>query len=165
MCIQVVHDQYDLLNIRVHDIYKILNLLCPVYCGTMLPDTDVMHATERFHKSEYTTGSVPGVFGIHLFVIARTHRPRLSGFSKQLIWLFVHANYWNLRVIGEFIYVQNVLHTCYEFRICFRWETPVLAFVRSKPVFLRDLRIASRLIGSSRTTFSSSSNNRIVHLL
>ena len=52
MSIQIIHHKYDLFGIRIHNIYKIFDLLCPVNSCTMFPDTYMMNTTERFHKSK-----------------------------------------------------------------------------------------------------------------
>ena len=52
----------------------------------------------------------------------------------------------------------------YEFRVFFCGDAPVVVFVRSKFVFFKALRIASRLTGVSRTIFAFSSRSRMVHL-
>ena len=57
-------------------------------------------------------------------------------------------------LVVNFINIKNVFHTCYKFCICFVWKAPVLAAVRSKPIFFKVLRIASRLIGSSNSIFA-----------
>ena len=165
MRIQIIHNQYYFLGIRIHNINKITDFFCPVQCCSMLTDTYMMYPGKRLNKSKNAASPISDILLIDFFVISRTHRPGIPCFAKQLIWLFIHTHNRNLRIIGEFVYIQYIFHIRYEFRICFCWDTPVLSSVRFKPNYFRVLRIASLLIGSSSTTFNSSSSNRIVHLL
>lgn len=52
MRIQVVHNQDDFLDIRIHDINKILDFFGPIQRCSVFPDTHMMCAAKRFNESE-----------------------------------------------------------------------------------------------------------------
>lgn len=66
MGIQVVHDEYALVTIRVTDIHKIPALLSPVNRSTVFPDTYMPHATQRLHEYKYAAGTAAHILGINL---------------------------------------------------------------------------------------------------
>lgn len=154
MRVQIIHYQNNLFSIGIHDIRQILYFLCPVFCCAVFPYTYMVHSSKWFDKGKDASYSVTAIFRIHLFVVPWTHSPRISHLAQQLVRLFIHTDYWNCRIIRHFINVKDVFHTRYKFCVCFVWEAPVLAAVRSKPVFFKVLRIASRLIGSSNSIFA-----------
>ena len=163
MGIEVVHYKNDLFGIRVHDIHKVLNFLRPVNGCTMFPYTYMMCPAKWFYKSKYADRSISGIFGIRFTVIPGNHWQGLPGFAQKLVRLFIHADNRVLLVIRKLIYIKDILHAGYEFRVFFCRDTPVVVFVRSKFVFFNAFLIASLLTGVSRMTFDSFSSRRIVH--
>lgn len=162
MGIEVVHYKDDFLSIRVHDIHEIFDLLRPVDGCTVLPHAYMVRPAKRLHKSKYADCSISDVFGIRFAVAPRYHRQGLPGLAQKLVRLFIHADNGTLWVIRKLIYIKDILHTGYEFRVFFCRDAPVVVFVRSKFVFFNAFRIASLLTGVSRMTLASSSSRRIV---
>lgn len=162
MGIQVVHDKYDLIPARIADIHKILDLFSPVNCCTVFSHAYMAHSAQRLHKYKNATGTIPNIFTVNFLSIPWTHRQRLSALPVQLIWLFIHANYGNCRIIWHFINIQDILHAGYEFCIFFERDTPVGIFVRSKLVFFSAWHMASFPMGTSSSTRAFSSKSRSV---
>lgn len=162
MGIEVIHYKDDPFSIRVHDIHKVLDLLCPVKSRPMLMDTGMVPASKRLDKRKDAAGAVPHIFGIHFLNVAWTHRQGVSGIVQQLVWFFVHAHDRMLRVIWELVDIKNILHACYEFGIPLFGDTPVFASVRLKPVFFNALPMAFFPTGVSSATLASSSSRRNV---
>lgn len=65
MGVEVVHDKYDPVTVRIVCIYQIPDLLSPIKCGTVLPDTYMPHSTQGFHKYKDTTCAIAHIFGIN----------------------------------------------------------------------------------------------------
>ena len=165
MSVEIIHNKNYLPNIRVHLVNEIFDLLSPVHCGAMLSDTYMVASAKWLYESKYTAGSIANIFGVNFFIVSRTHCPGVTYFTEKLIWLFIHTDNRAKGIIGQLVSIKDLLHSSNEFRIRYVWDTPVFTSVRSKPVFFRARRMASRLIGSSRIIFISSSRSRIVHLL
>ena len=83
-------------------------------------------------------------------------------FEKRFCWISNSMDRVS-GVIGKLIYIKDILHACYEFRVFFCRDAPVVVFLRSKFVSFNAFRIASLLTGISRITLDSSSSRRIVH--
>ena len=164
MRVEIVHYKDDLFGIWVHDIHQIPDLLCPVHCSTVFPHAYMVCSAERLYKSKYADSPVADILRIRFPVTSGTHWQGFPGIPKKLVRFFIHAHDRTLCIIRELIYVKDILHARYEFRVFFDWDAPVFVFVRSKFVFFKALRIASLLTGVSRITLDSSSNKRIVHL-
>ena len=92
---------------------------------TVLPHAYMVCPAKRIHKSKYADSSISDVFGICFAVVLWNHRQRL----------FIHADYRTLGVIRKLLYIKDILHTDYEFRVFFCRDAPVIVFVRSKFVF------------------------------
>ena len=67
MGIEIIHYKDDPFSIRVHDIHKVLDLLCPVKSRPMLMDTGMVPASKRLDKRKDAAGAVPHIFGIHQY--------------------------------------------------------------------------------------------------
>ena len=126
MGVQVVHDKGYFLDVRVHDVHKVLDLMRPVIGRSVLKRTYMMPSTERFHKGEDATRPVPYVFGVNLLVVAGPHRPGFSRLSQQLIRLLVHADNGPGWVVWPFVDIEYVFHVSYEVRIRLRGKAPVV---------------------------------------
>ena len=122
------------------------------------------HTTQRLYKHKYAAGTFPDIFRIGLLSIPRTRRQWFPGFVCQLVRFFIHAHYWNSRVIRHLIDVQDILHTGYEFGVFFCRDTPVVVFVRLEFIFLSTLRMVSLLMGVSSSTRDFSSSSFSIHL-
>ena len=107
--------------------------------------------------------SIAHVFRVDLPVVSRAHCPRFARFTKQLIWLLVHAYDRPCRVVRPFVDIEHVFHVRYKVGICPRRKAPVVGAVRSQLVFFNVLRMASRLTGVSSSIFMRSSSSRMVH--
>ena len=162
MCVQVVHDKYDLITVGIADIHKIPDLISPVNCCTVCAHAYMAHAAQRLYECKNAAGAVPDIFRIGFPGIPRTHGQWLPDLPKQLIWFFIHAYHGNCRIIWHFINIQNILHAGYEFRIFFGRDAPVGILVRSKFIFFSARRIASFPIGTSSSTRAFTSNSRRV---
>lgn len=136
MGIQVVHDKYDLITVKIADIHKIPDLLRPVGCCTVFPHAYMAHTSQRLYKYKNAAGAVPDIFRIHFLGIPFTHGQRLPGLPEQLIWFFIHAYHGDCRIIWQFINVQDILHAGYKFCVFFGRDAPAGIFVRSKLIFL-----------------------------
>lgn len=164
MGIEIVHDKYNFLFVRVAGIYKVLDFFRPVSRGTVFTDAYMPHATQRLYKHKYTAVAVPDIFGIGLPGISRAHRQWLPGFAQQLVRFFIHTHYRNIRIIWQLINVQNILHAGYKFRVFLWRNTPVVISVGPEFIFLSTLRIVSLLMGVSSSTRDFSSSSFSVHL-
>ena len=56
MGIQVVHDKYNPVTVRIADIHQIPDLLRPVNRSAVFPDVDVPYTAQRFHEYKYAAG-------------------------------------------------------------------------------------------------------------
>ena len=74
MGVEVIHYKNYLFRIRIHDIYEISYLFCPVKGSTMFSYADMMGTAKWFDKSKYTAGAIPDIFRIYFLIIARAHR-------------------------------------------------------------------------------------------
>ena len=162
MGIQVVHDKYNPVTVRIADIHQIPDLLRPVNRSAVFPDVDVPYTAQRFHEYKYAAGTAAQILGINFPGIPRAHGQRLPGLPQQLVWLFVHTYHWDSRVIRLFVDVQDILHTGYEFCVFFWRDAPVGVFVRSKFIFFNVWRMASLPTGISSSIRAFSSKSRIV---
>ena len=160
--VEVVHDKYDPVTVRIADIHQIPDLLGPVDRGTVLPDAYMPDAAQRLYECKYAAGAVVHIFRIDLLGISRAHGQRLPGLPEQLVWLFVHAYHWDGRVIWLFVDVQDILHAGYEFCVFLWGDAPVGIFVRSKFIFFNVWRMASLPTGTSSSTRAFSSKSRSV---
>lgn len=136
MGVQVVHNKYDPVTVRISRIHQIPDFLSPVNCGTALSDTYMPRATQRFRKYKDTIGVVTRIFGINLPGISQTRRQRLLCLTQQLVRLFVYTYYRYIKVIGHFVNVQDVLHAGYKFHVFFGRDASVGIFVRSKFILM-----------------------------
>lgn len=73
MGIEVIHYKDDFFCIRVHDIYKVSDFLCPVKGCAVLMDTGMMPASKRLDERKDAAGTVAHIFGIDLPGIPGTH--------------------------------------------------------------------------------------------
>lgn len=136
MGIKVIHYKNDFFHFWVHDINKVFYFFCPVNCSPVLPDTDMMLPSKRFYESKDAACTITDIFGIYFPVISRAHWQRFPCLSQQLVWFFIHADDRTHWVIREFIDIENIFHTCYEFCILFWRDAPIVIEVRSKFIFL-----------------------------
>ena len=164
MGIEIVHDKYNFLFVRVAGIYKVLDFFRPVSRGTVFTDAYMPHAPQRLYKHKYTAVAVSDIFGIGFLCVTWAHGQGGSGFPKQLVRFFIHAHYRNSRFIRHLIDIQNVLHAGYKFGIFLRRDTPVVVSVGLEFIFLSTLRMVSLLIGISSSTRDFSSSSFSVHL-
>ena len=123
-----------------------------------LHDAPLPVVLQKQRSCRYPFGHIQNLFSVYHLA----HRQRLPGFSKQLIWLFIHTYHRNRRIIRHLIDVKDILHAGYEFCIFFRWDTPVGIFVRSKFIFFKVVRMVSLPIGTSSSIRAFSSRSRMV---
>ena len=162
MGIKVIHYKNGFFHFWVHDINKAFYFFCPGNCSPVLPDTDMMLPSKRFYESKDAACTITDIFGIYFPVIARAHWQRFPCLSQQLVWFFIHADDRMHWVIREFIDIENIFHTCYEFCILFWRDAPIVIEVRSKFIFFNTLRIVSLLTGVSSSIRAFSSRSRSV---
>ena len=143
MGIKVIHYKNNFFRFWVHDINKVFYFFCPVNCSSVFPDTDMMLPSKRFYESKDAACAITDIFGIYFPVISRAHWQRFPRLSQQLVWFFIHTDDWTHRVIREFIDIEDIFHTCYEFCILFWRDAPIVIEVRSKFIFFNTLRIVS----------------------
>lgn len=163
MCVQVIQNQNDFLDTRITNVYKVLNLLGPIYCRALYADVHMPGSTKWFGEDEDAAGSLSHVFRINFLVTAFPHGKGIPWFTQKLIGFFVHTNDRQLRIVWQFIDVEDIFHAGYECCVFFWRDAPVLFFVRSQFVF-RVLPIASLPTGMASSTFACSSKRRNVHL-
>lgn len=70
MGIEVVHDKYDLITIRITDIYKILTLSSSVNCGSVLMYAYMPYVVQRFYEYKYAAITVTYIFIIKFWGIS-----------------------------------------------------------------------------------------------
>lgn len=129
MCVQIIHNQDDFLNIRIHHINKILDFFCPINSSSAFSGTYMMFSAKRFDKSEYTASTIANIFIVFLLRISTTCRQWFSCFAKKLIRHFIHAYNRLLWIIGHFINIKNIFHTCNKFSIMFLGNAPIFTFM------------------------------------
>ena len=163
MRVQVVHDKDDLLCRWVHHVHQILYLLGPVYGSPAFTDAHMVTASQWLDHGKDAACPIPSVFGIHFFLVARTHGPRFPHILKELVGLLVQADNRTQGIIGTLVDIKDILHGGNECCIRYRRETPILAPMRLRFVFFSVLQTVPRLIESSpKRTFSSSVSMEIV---
>ena len=62
MCIEVIHNQNDLIHIGIQYVDKVLDFFRPIDSGSMLSYANMVLAAERFYKSENAASSMPDIF-------------------------------------------------------------------------------------------------------
>ena len=157
--VEIVHHKRDPLGIRIPFINHCLDFFRPVSGSPMLPDTNVTDTFQWLGEGKYAARAVSDILGIDLPVASGTHWERFSGLTEQLIRLLIHANDRMKSIVRSFVYVKNIFHTGYEFRVFFFGETPVVVSVRPQFVFFNVRRMVSWLTGSSRMTLAFSSRS------
>ena len=80
---------------------------------------------------------MPDVLGVFFEVVARAGRDRIAGVAEELVWLFVHTDHRNGRVVGAVVDLQHVLHPRDELAVGFGRDRPARFQVRTKPPFFR----------------------------
>ena len=128
MGIEVVHDEKNLLRIGI-SVDKIFDILCPIQCRPVFADACMSPPSKRLTGHRDTAGPVSDIFAVLFPFVPRFHRKRLSGFSQQLIGLFIHTDYKPRRIIWKTVNIQDIFHTGYEFCVFFRRDTPVVVKV------------------------------------
>ena len=161
MGIKVIHYKNNFFRFWVHDINKVFYFFCPVNCSSVFPDTDMMLPSKRFYESKDATCAITDI-------TFRSSPGRIGSGS------LVSPNSWygfssiqttgRIGSIREFIDIEDIFHTCYEFCILFWRDAPIVIEVRSKFIFFNTLRIVSLLTGVSSSIRAFSSRSRIVHL-
>ena len=69
MGIKIIHYQYNLFDIRKHFIWQIFDFHCPVNCGAVFMNTDMIFSAKGFYKSKYAAGATLFVFRINFLII------------------------------------------------------------------------------------------------
>jgi hypothetical protein len=64
MRVRVIHDKYDLITIRIADIYQIPDLITPVYRCTMRTRAYMAYAAQRLYEYKNAADVVPDIFRI-----------------------------------------------------------------------------------------------------
>lgn len=64
MRVQVVHDKYDFIAIRIADIHKISDLINPVHRCTVCAHDYMAHAAYGFCEYKNTEDAVPVIVGL-----------------------------------------------------------------------------------------------------
>lgn len=82
MGIEIIHDKYNLLFVRVAGVHKVFDFPGPVSCSPVFADTYMPYASQWLNKHKYAAGTVPDIFGIGLLDIPRTHRQWFPGFAQ-----------------------------------------------------------------------------------
>ncbi|PTQ82706.1 hypothetical protein C8U37_11647 [Trichococcus patagoniensis] len=78
MGVQVIQNQNDFFDSRITNIYKVLNLLGPIYCSSLRADVHVTGPTKWFGENEDATSPLSHVFRINFLVTAFPHGKGLS---------------------------------------------------------------------------------------
>ena len=103
----------------------------------VFPYMSIAPPGQWLYKNENTARTVTDIFRIGFLYVSRAHRKRFQMVTQHLVWIFIHADYRDFRIIRQFIEVPNILHVGYK--ICvFLWrDTPVFILVGVKFVFLK----------------------------
>ena len=136
MGIQVVHDKYDFVAVRIADIHQMPDFLRPVNRSAVFPDT---YMPPKGSTNTNMLQVPPRTYSESVFRVSprRMGSGSLASPPRQMVWLFIHAYHWDSRVIWLFVVVQDILHTGYGFCVSFWRDAPVGVFVRSKFLFKR----------------------------
>jgi len=73
MGIEIIHDQTNLLTIRILNLEEVANLVCPVKLGPMFLRVHMPPAGQSFCKQKDAAGTVANVFVIHSLGLAAFH--------------------------------------------------------------------------------------------
>ena len=76
MCVQVIQNQNDFLDTRITNVYKVLNLLGPIYCRALYADVHMPGSTKWFGEDEDAAGSLSLVFRFNFLVTTFSHKKR-----------------------------------------------------------------------------------------
>ena len=128
--IQVVHDQHDLLSIRLDMIHQVTDFLSPVNsCPGRFREVEYVAAV-WLYETEYAGCTVPDVLGIDLSNVSSAHRNRLAAFTEELVRLLVHTPQRTLGIEWLLVDIQDILHACNELAIFLWRDAPVLTEMR-----------------------------------
>lgn len=126
MRIQVVHDQDYFLAVRVTNCEQAFNFFRPVCSRAGFAHAATAPAAQGFCKDENTAGPLPDIFRINFLVVTLPHWKGFPGFTEALVWFFVHAYHWKFWIVGQFIYIQHILHMGDKISILFWRDAPVI---------------------------------------
>lgn len=79
----------------------------------------------RLARHCLAAGSLTDIFGIYLLYVTQAHKQRSPAFIKQLIRFFIHTDNRNVRVIRQFIDIEDILHSSNKGSIFFWRNIPV----------------------------------------
>lgn len=137
MSVQVIHHQSDLLCFWIMNLKQFPDLVCPVNPSSSFTDRYMPPACQWFCEDEDAAGSISDIFTVLTLRPSRFHRDRCSGFSKKLVWLFIHADDRIQSTILFLIQIQNVFHASNEGGVLFRRNAPAFTEMGLELVFLK----------------------------
>ncbi len=137
MCVQIIHDQSDFDCIGISFIDHLLDLQSPVLSGTVFSHSHASFAGQGLRFHENFRNAFSDVFVVNALRLPRFARYRLANLPDHLLTGLVHAHRRIIRIVGQMIDSQNILHRGYERGAPFRRDFPVLAEVRLKFVFFK----------------------------
>ena len=138
MSVEIVHNKDDLFGIRFDLINEITYLFSPVNRSTCLFHRMKNLSGMGLYETEDTCRAVSYILRVDLLCIARAHGDWFSAFTEKLVWFFVHTPKRPLRIIGQLIKVEDILHVSDKISILFRWYAPVFIQMRMDLVTLKD---------------------------
>src|SRR3989339_165916 len=163
MGIQIVQDQAYLDGVGVTFVKHAFDPPCPIFSRSMLAGRHMTFARQWFHLEKDFSNAVADVFMVHPRRSARSTSHRLMNITNELFARFIHADYWILMVVWQFIHSNNIFHISYE-RSTFFWRYfPVLPEMRFKFVFLSmRCTVIGDTLAAMLNSIAFSASNRIV---
>ena len=138
MGIEIVSNKHYLLRPRVQRVTSIPEDLCKIQrCAGRLHNR-FPPACQRFGNHEDICNAITDIHGICFLRLSRFAGD--TGFLYKLLVRFIYAYNRTEWIIGALVYLQHILHLCYEFSICL-WNAPFLYKPRLDFVFFITLQM------------------------
>src|SRR5829696_3878281 len=148
MGVEVVHNQNDLLSVRVVQINQLLYAVRPVVLGPPLGDTDVTPAGQGLANDEEVGRPLTLVLVVLTGGPSRRDGEWLPYLSHELLALLVQAHLRETFVIGAGVDLKDILHAPDEGGILLWRDGPLPLEPGLYGTFLRVRLTSSREIGS-----------------
>ena len=137
MRIKVIHNQHDLSGIGILFIQQPLDLMGPVFSGTVFPGIGIPPSIQWFGEYEDTCSSITDVLIILILYSSVPGSEAFTCISEKLHRLFVHTDNREVLIIWSAVNSKDILHSCDKGCILMGRNTPALFQVRLIFVFFR----------------------------
>src|ERR671918_477477 len=162
--VQVVHDQHDLLGLRVLLIDHLAEQMGEVHRRAPLRHLHPPLPRQRLEDHEQIGRALALVLVIDALRLPRRHRDGQAGFCHQLFAGLIHAHLRAPGIVGTHVDLQHIFHSTDKLGIGLRRNHPLFVLPRFEVVFLSVVRTHSALIVSTTSSATNwSANNLSVH--